>query len=490
MNETEENRLEHSKTPEPALRLRKGHQLDGARNGDSGVHHGGREPLVEASVLSSYHKKSVEERECDDGASQEDEGFMGMSPLLQAHHAMERMEEFVCKVWEGRWRVIPHDVLPEWLKDNDFLLHGHRPPMPSFRACFKSIFRIHTETGNIWTHLLGCVFFLCLGIFYMFRPNISFVAPLQEKVVFGLFFLGAILCLSFSWLFHTVYCHSEGVSRIFSKLDYSGIALLIMGSFVPWLYYSFYCNPQPCFIYLIVICVLGIAAIIVSQWDMFATPQYRGVRAGVFLGLGLSGIIPTLHYVISEGFLKAATIGQIGWLLLMAGLYITGAALYAARIPERFFPGKCDIWESRCFRGEPVTRCGCQPQATRFQVQDTDTTCTPCTSRSPLPGRPAERREWRPPQGFCVVLPSVSLPPWGPQSLGSQVGSLLSEPPRSLWGLSSGTSGGTGCLTAFWGQRLEPQRIYLTSSASRSTGGKMLQSQVRSVTRSRRLLLG
>lgn len=67
---------------------------------------------------------------------------------------------------------------------------------------------------------------------------------------------------------------------------------------------------------------------------------------GVFVGLGLSGIIPTLHYVISEGFLKAATIGQIGWLMLMASLYITGAALYAARIPERFFPGKCDIWVS------------------------------------------------------------------------------------------------------------------------------------------------
>lgn len=47
--------------------------------------------------------QSVEECECDDGASQEDEGFMGMSPLLQAHHAMERMEEFVCKV---RWLLL------------------------------------------------------------------------------------------------------------------------------------------------------------------------------------------------------------------------------------------------------------------------------------------------------------------------------------------------------------------------------------------------
>uniref|UniRef100_A0A8C4SYZ0 Adiponectin receptor 2 n=1 Tax=Erpetoichthys calabaricus TaxID=27687 RepID=A0A8C4SYZ0_ERPCA len=234
-----------------------------------------------------------------DEQDQLSEGFMGIAPLLQAHHAMEKMEEFVHKVWEGRWRVIPHDVLPDWLKDNDYLLHGHRPPMPSFRACFKSIFRIHTETGNIWTHLLGCLFFLCLGVFYMFRPNISFVAPVQEKVVIGMFFLGAILCLSFSWLFHTVYCHSEGVSRVFSKLDYSGIAFLIMGSFVPWLYYSFYCSPQPCFIYLMVICVLGISCITVSQWDRFATPQYRGVRAVIHLHSPVN-----VYYLIVVFFLK------------------------------------------------------------------------------------------------------------------------------------------------------------------------------------------
>lgn len=66
--------------------------------------------------------------------------------------------------------------------------------------------------------------------------------------------------------------------------------------------------------------------------------------AGVFLGLGLSGLVPTLHFMISEGFIKATTVGQIGWLFLMAVLYILGVALYAARIPERFFPGKCDIW--------------------------------------------------------------------------------------------------------------------------------------------------
>ncbi|NXM74145.1 PAQR1 protein, partial [Serilophus lunatus] len=302
--------------------------------------------LEEKGERGSAGAASAEDAPCPAAREEEEEEEVVrvLTLPLQAHHAMEKMEEFVYKVWEGRWRVIPYDVLPDWLKDNDYLLHGHRPPMPSFRACFRSIFRIHTETGNIWTHLLGFVLFLCLGILTMLRPNMYFMAPLQEKVVFGMFFLGAVLCLSFSWLFHTVYCHSEKVSRTFSKLDYSGIALLIMGSFVPWLYYSFYCSPQPRLIYLSIVCVLGISAIIVAQWDRFATPKHRQTRAGVFLGLGLSGVVPTLHFTLAEGFVKATTVGQMGWFFLMAVMYITGAALYAARIPERFFPGKFDIW--------------------------------------------------------------------------------------------------------------------------------------------------
>lgn len=73
------------------------------------------------------------------------------------------------------------------------------------------------------------------------------------------------------------------------------------------------------------------------------------VSPGVFLGLGLSGVVPTMHFTIAEGFVKATTVGQMGWFFLMAVMYITGAGLYAARIPERFFPGKFDIWVSTDF---------------------------------------------------------------------------------------------------------------------------------------------
>ena len=35
---------------------------------------------------------------------------------------------------------------------------------------------------------------------------------------------------------------------------------------------------------------------------------------------------------------------SLHYTLVMAALYLTGALLYATRIPERFLPGKCDIW--------------------------------------------------------------------------------------------------------------------------------------------------
>ena len=51
-----------------------------------------------------------------------------------------------------------------------------------------------------------------------------------------------------------------------------------------------------------------------------------------------------MHYVITDGFYEAINFAALGWLVLMAFLYITGAVIYAVRIPERIWPGKFDIW--------------------------------------------------------------------------------------------------------------------------------------------------
>jgi len=44
--------------------------------------------------------------------------------------------------------------LPSYLQDNEYIRRGHRGPM-SVRDAFRTILRLHTETGNVWSHLLG-----------------------------------------------------------------------------------------------------------------------------------------------------------------------------------------------------------------------------------------------------------------------------------------------------------------------------------------------
>ena len=70
---------------------------------------------------------------------------------------------------------------------------------------------------------------------------------------------------------------------------------------------------------------------------------------GVFIALGLSGVIPAMHFVIIHGFWEGVYNAALGWLVLMAILYIVGAVIYAVRIPERIWPGKFDIWVSGQF---------------------------------------------------------------------------------------------------------------------------------------------
>ncbi|KAK4878438.1 hypothetical protein RN001_010944 [Aquatica leii] len=259
-----------------------------------------------------------------------------------AHNAAGQAEQVVRRLIQVSWNVCHFNKLPDWLQDNDFLTYGHRPPLPSFRACFKSIFRLHTETANIWTHLLGCVAFIGMAAFFLCCSGS--VIDFQEKLVFGAFFLGAIVCLGFSCVFHTVNCHSPVIASLFSKLDYCGISFLIMGSFVPWVYYGFYCNFNKKVIYLSAVSVLGFLSIMVSLWDKFSEPAWRTFRAGVFMTFGLSGIAPAIHYGVTEGWTNDMSLKNLGLLLLMGVLYIVGAVMYALRIPERFCPGKFDIW--------------------------------------------------------------------------------------------------------------------------------------------------
>lgn len=62
-------------------------------------------------------------------------------------------------------------------RSNPFILTGYRDKT-TFLGCLKSVLLLHNETINIWSHLLGFLFFVAI-----FLRDILFLIPAKESGV-------------------------------------------------------------------------------------------------------------------------------------------------------------------------------------------------------------------------------------------------------------------------------------------------------------------
>jgi len=235
------------------------------------------------------------------------------------------------------------DECPPYLQDNCFVRTGYRVNL-SFISCLKSLCQLHNETLNIWTHLLGTLLFFILMVWTLTNlPDLESI----DRTVFSAFFVGAQCQMLFSTLFHMFCCHSPEIYMWFAKLDYSGITLMIVGSYYPPLYYGFSCSPQWRIVYMVFITLFGVVGICVSCIPIFSTSAYRLVRTGFFLAFGFFAIFPIPHmiYLVGWDLISPIFLRE----LLMGSLYVMGVFIYGSRIPERFFPGKFDYFVSQLF---------------------------------------------------------------------------------------------------------------------------------------------
>ena len=140
--------------------------------------------------------------------------------------------------------LISWDDLPHWRQDNHYILGSYRKVSNSYGKSFRSLGYWHNETINIYSHLVSALMSLPCGAFlyHILRPRYQ-QASQGDVLAFACFFLGASLCLGMSATFHTISNHSPLVNRLGNQLDYIGIVLLIAGSFVPSVFYGFWCEP-------------------------------------------------------------------------------------------------------------------------------------------------------------------------------------------------------------------------------------------------------
>lgn len=234
-----------------------------------------------------------------------------------------------------------------WQKDNEYILTSYRQASFSVSRSLWSIFRLHNETLNIWTHLLGALicFLVPLDSYPRFKQHYSTVT-FGDVLMLAIFFSGVTICFAFSTFHHAFQNHSKEVWQRGLQLDHLGIVLVMWSSMVPSNYFGFYCSSRLLYLYNTITTASALGCGLFTMKPKFRSPTYRVMRSTMFASLGLSAFVPVVHGIILNGWEAQNQRMAITYFLGLGLLNATGTIIYAARIPEKWYPKTFDIYGS------------------------------------------------------------------------------------------------------------------------------------------------
>jgi adiponectin receptor len=296
--------------------------------------------------IGSYAQEFYEE-----GLRKMDEGFgiarnvvdSGLDKARRARETIElTIEHSVARALARAKEhgLIHYDDLPEPWRVNPHILKGYRFSEGKW-ACVRSVVSIHNELINIWTHLLGFLMVLALA-FYFYPTSANFSNSTKADIfIAAVFFFAACKCLVCSTIWHTMnsISHQTLLER-FACVDYTGISLLVAASIMTTEYAAFYCEPVSRWTYMLITAALGIGGVLLPWHPTFNRADMAWFRVLFYGSLALTGFLPFGQLAYSRGIAWA----QYFYAPVAKSLvvYMTGAFLYASKVPERFCPGWFD----------------------------------------------------------------------------------------------------------------------------------------------------
>lgn len=285
-------------------------------------------------------------------------------------------------------RLVNFEDAPEYMKDNQYILTGYRVDHSAWQ-CVKSIFALHNETGNIWTHLVGFFVLLGAGIYTtmillslasegnfssiskaratgekIFNEGKTMMHKLAEGdvevpvgvddvlgvgvstafdiVIFAVYHLAGMFCMLASTIYHTSIGHSRSAMECCLKFDLSGIGVLVTASVYAPVWYGLSCSPTWRVVYICVQTLFCVGGVVGPQYPLFNSTRFRHIRALLYGGMAVFGAVPLTHMWFTLPWPAFADI--IAGIMQMYAAYAVGLVFYITRYPEKLFPGLCDTW--------------------------------------------------------------------------------------------------------------------------------------------------
>ena len=98
-------------------------------------------------------------------------------------------------------RVIDWNGTPLWMRVDPYIRRGYRRQLGSFSECFRSLFYLHNELVNIWSHLLPALFYLSAVIavesdIFSYQNHVASRHVRAEDVrMVHIYLVGTVICL-------------------------------------------------------------------------------------------------------------------------------------------------------------------------------------------------------------------------------------------------------------------------------------------------------
>lgn len=235
----------------------------------------------------------------------------------------------------SKFHLLSDDDAPEWTV-RPHIKTGYRNEM-SWGQCVASLFILHNEAGNVWTHLVGFFVYLYLFIWEIVR-NDKTPAHTACSVAF---LVASLICMALSVNFHLLAPHSKDMYETTLKFDLTGVGINISSSLVVGLVYGFWCHPFLGNIYLSIVGVLSFVALLWPHNPQLMTNF--NLTVAFFSTYTAFALVPLIHWVVVVGGFASEEARIFFWRCIMIFvLYGMGFAAYALQMPEKLYPGTFD----------------------------------------------------------------------------------------------------------------------------------------------------
>nr|XP_029137506.1 membrane progestin receptor beta-like [Labrus bergylta] len=249
----------------------------------------------------------------------------------------------------------PPPSLPSTIRDVDapplfrerFILSGYRPVGLSWRCYLLSLFQIHNETVNVWSHLLAAVFVVMRFMVFIGPEGQGFSVDVASLPLV-LYVFSAVTYCCCSAVAHLLQSHSEEAHYSVFFLDYVGMAVYQYGCALALFLYSSDIDWSQSMLGQVFLPAAALLAWFSCTTGCYAKlrfrrpyPLHRKLCQVVPLGVAyLLDISPVADRLLTHRWTSNPALPLH---FLQVTLFLSSAFFFSFPIPESFSPGRYDI---------------------------------------------------------------------------------------------------------------------------------------------------